>query len=91
MAGDTVTAWVFISSPQTFQPLDFFFIDTWGPAGSADNLPLAIGSGILTSTWFKVTAALVIGTPVDHIGFRLSLTSNFAATMFIDDVVVTGP
>ncbi len=91
MAGDTVTAWVFISTPQTFQPLDFFLIDTWGPSGAGDNSPLAIGSGILTNTWFQVTDQLVSGVSVDHIGFRLSLTSNFAATMFLDDVVITGP
>jgi len=89
LAGYTLTAWVYISGP-ALGALDFFFIETWGPSGLADNSPLAMGSSILTGSWFQVTGGFVSGVPVNHIGFRLAPATNWQGTMYIDDVVITG-
>jgi hypothetical protein len=89
LAGYTFTAWVYISGP-AFGALDFFFIDTWGPSGLGDDSPLAIGSSILTGSWFLVTGNLVSGVPVNRIGLRLAPTTNWSGTIYIDDVVITG-
>jgi hypothetical protein len=89
LAGYTLTAWVYISGP-AFGALDFFFVDTWGPSGLADNSPLEIGSSILTGSWFPVRGTFVSGVPVNRIGFRLAPTTNWGGTIYIDDVVITG-
>ena len=89
LAGYTLTAWVYISGP-AFGALDFFFVDTWGPSGLADYSPLAMGSSILTGSWFQVTGGFVSGVPVNRIGFRLAPTTDWNGTIYIDDVVITG-
>lgn len=90
LAGYTLTAWVYISGP-ALGALDFFFVDTWGPSGLADNSPAAVGSSILTGSWFQLPPVVFVsGVPANRIGFRLAPTTNWSGTIYIDDVVITG-
>jgi hypothetical protein len=89
LAGNTMTAWVYISGPALTDWGNGIQVDTWAPSGQGDYLVL-YWSNVPVGTWFQITAAFTDATPVNRIGIRLSPASNWQGTMYIDDVVITG-
>jgi hypothetical protein len=89
LAGYELTARVFLAGPELTTWSDALQIDTWGPSGQGDYFVLYWGSNpIPTGTWFSITATFTNSTPVNRIGLRLTPTSNWVGTMYIDDVAI---
>lgn len=89
LAGYELTARVFLAGPELTTWSDALQIDTWGPSGQGDYFVAYWGSNpIPTGTWFSITATFVSGTPVNRIGLRLTPTSNWVGTMYVDDVAI---
>jgi len=89
LAGYELTARVFLAGPELTTWSDALQLDTWGPSGQGDYFVVYWGSNpIPTGTWFSITATFVSGKPVNRIGLRLTPTSNWVGTMYIDDVAI---
>jgi hypothetical protein len=89
LAGYELSASVLLVGPELTTWSDAFQLDTWGPSGLGDNLVLLWGSNpIPTGAWFSVRAKFLSGTAVNRIGLRLSPSSNWVGSMYIDDVVI---
>ena len=89
LAGYELRASVLLVGPELTTWSDAFQLDTWGPSGPGDNLVLLWGSNpIPTGTWFSVRAKFVSQAAVSRIGLRLTPSSNWVGTMYVDDVVI---
>lgn len=89
LAGYALTARVFLSGPELTTWSDALQLDTWGPSGPGDYFVLEWGSNpIPTGTWFSITAAFTSSAPVNRIGLRLTPSSNWSGTLYLDDVAI---
>jgi hypothetical protein len=89
LAGYELSASVLLNGPELTTWSDAFQLDSWGPSGLGDNLVLLWGSSpIPTGVWFSVRAKFMSGTPVTRVGLRVTPSSNWVGTMYIDDVVI---
>jgi hypothetical protein len=89
LAGYTMSAWVYISGPALTSFNDGFQIDTWGPSDLGDRFVLYWGN-VPIGSWFQITYSFTSAVLVNRIGIRLSPSSNWQGTMYIDDVAITG-
>ena len=89
LAGYELSASVLLIGPELTTWSDAFQLDAWGPSGPSENQVLLWGSQTIpTGTWFSVRAKFMSGTPVTRVGLRLTPSSNWVGTMYIDDVVI---
>jgi len=89
LAGYELSASVLLIGPELTTWSDAFQLDAWGPSGQGENQVLLWGSQpIPTGTWFSVRAKFMSATPVTRVGLRLTPSSNWVGTMYIDDVVI---
>jgi hypothetical protein len=91
IGGYTMSAWIMVHNMPSnmLAANDNLWFSAWGPGG-ADNEPVVIGN-IPIDTWFQASFTFASTTQADHVGIYLTPSVNWAGTLYIDSVTLTGP